>query len=115
MIRFRLYLVPLYILISSFHVWTDARPDHKQVYEYTFAQEQFHQQFCSTFEKLITEFLRGEGESIDDFVEKLKIIMTTAATSTTTNKQTNKQKRIANEIIDCITWYSSPYPYPQSR
>ena len=90
---------------SSFHVRTDARPDHKQVYEYTFAQEQFHQQFCSTFEKLITEFLRGEGESIDSFVGKLKVTMTAAAT--TTNKQTNKQRRIGNEIIDCITWYSS--------
>lgn len=78
----------------------DARPDHKQTYEYTFAQDTFHRQFQKVFENLIEEFLEAEGIVPTDFVTKLKTMLTDTSTK-------EGKKKVANEIIDCINWYSS--------
>ncbi len=78
----------------------DARPDHKQVYEYSFAQDTFHRQFQKVFESLIEEFLEAEGVTPTDFVATLKTVLADASTK-------KGKKKVANEIIDCINWYSS--------
>ena len=90
--------------INSFSVSDlEARPDHKQVYEYTFAQEDCHRQFCRLFETLIEEFLSTEATSVEAFVARLEATVADRGGG----KETKRQKQVAHEVIDCIHWYSS--------
>jgi len=81
----------------------EARPDHKQVYEYTFAQQEYHRQFCDLFEKLLEEFLTAEGLSVEAFVARLEATVADRSGG----KESKRQRQVAHEVIDCINWYAS--------
>mmetsp|Transcript_13952 Transcript_13952/g.13476 ORF Transcript_13952/g.13476 Transcript_13952/m.13476 type:complete len:255 (-) Transcript_13952:1002-1766(-) len=85
--------------------------------EYTFEQQNIHDEFKEVFEKLISDFLYDEKISIDEFHHDLQKHFHGPSgykTSLLGQKGDRKQTELANEILDCITWYTDFKTWAQS-
>jgi hypothetical protein len=99
--------------IKCFGNSNDAKDDT----EYTFEQQNLHDEFKEVFENLISDFLYDENIPIDEFHHDLQKHFHGPSgykTSLLGEKGDRKQTELANEILDCITWYTDFETWAQS-
>lgn len=95
----------------------DNSNNSKSTPEYSFEQQNLHDEFKEVFEKLISDFLYDENISIDEFhcdLQKHFHGPQGYKVSLLGQKGDRKQTELANEILDCITWYTDFETWAQS-
>lgn len=76
------------------------------IVEYTFEQQNIHEEFKDVFEQLIGDFLFDEKMSVTNFFLLVEKCAVTERKNLGILMKTERQKKFADEILDTIYWYT---------